>query len=161
MYSFLKKNAIKAPIDGTIIPLDSVPDLTFSNRMVGDGIAILPSNTLVVSPCSGFISMIASSKHAIGIIGSDGIEILIHIGINTMALNGEVFEILVKVGDIVSIGTPLMNLSSDLFLNPDIILISPIIICNTQQFNITQITNKKTVEASVHSLFKYEKIVRQ
>lgn len=101
---------LKAFANGKIIPITDVKDEVFSSKMMGDGIAIQPSEDLIISPCSGTVSMVmADSKHAVGITLNDGKEILIHAGLDTVRLNGEGFELFVKEGDIVSMGDPLLS----------------------------------------------------
>ena len=134
MYTLIKKKMIKAPIDGNIILLQDVPDPAFAKGMLGEGIAICPSNTCVIAPCSGVISVIANTKHAIGITGDDGVEILIHLGIDTAILNGKGFELLVHTGDIITTGTALINLDLELINNHHKPFIVPVIICNHHFF---------------------------
>lgn len=157
MYTLMKKNIIKAPIDGYITLLEDVPDPAFADGMLGEGIAICAIDTNVVAPCSGVITMIAHTKHAIGITNEDGIEILIHLGIDTVELKGNGFELLVNTGDIVTVGTPLINIDPTLINNQDKSFFVPIIICNYRVFKLTQMTDKKVVEAGVHTIFEYER----
>lgn len=83
-----QKTKILAPISGKLINLDDVPDEIFSKKMIGDGIAINPTGSLIVAPCNGIISKIASSNHAFAMRSETGLEIFIHFGINTIKLNG-------------------------------------------------------------------------
>lgn len=104
----------KAFLDGEVIPLKEVGDGVFSEGMVGDGLAIRPTSETVCAPVSGKISVLMdASKHAVGMTLSNGVEILIHVGLDTVAMNGEGFEYLVKVGDEVRVGTPLLKFSRD------------------------------------------------
>lgn len=102
-----------SPISGKLLALEDVPDEVFSKKMLGDGFAIEPISGEVVSPVNGKIEAFFPTKHAIGIIADNGSEILIHFGIDTVNLNGEGFEALVKQGDTVEIGQPILcvNLS--------------------------------------------------
>ncbi|USQ68390.1 glucose PTS transporter subunit IIA [Companilactobacillus allii] len=95
---------ILAPISGKVIDLTTVNDPVFSKKMMGEGFGILPSDNYVTSPVSGTITLVAKTKHAIGITTPNGVEILIHMGIDTVTLNGTPFEIHVKVNDKVSAG---------------------------------------------------------
>ena len=81
-----------APVTGSCIPLTEVKDEVFANKMMGDGVAFTFDGDTVVSPCDGTIVMIAATKHAIGIQGDDGVEVLIHVGLDTVSLNGEGFK---------------------------------------------------------------------
>ena len=111
---FSKKNKesgneilIKAPVAGTIKSLSEVKDQVFSKRMIGDGIAIVPSGTDVVSPAKGLLKVAFPTGHAYGVQISEGPEILIHIGLDTVELNGEGFTTKVKQGSKVELGAQL------------------------------------------------------
>ena len=95
-----------APFSGTLVPLSEVPDETFASGVLGEGIAIEPSDGLFCSPVDGTVETIAETKHAIGFAADNGLEILVHVGLETVSLNGEGFEILVKEGDRVKAGQP-------------------------------------------------------
>ena len=101
MFDFLKKNkniVIKSPLAGKLIELEDVPDKVFSQKMVGVGAAVKPENDLVKAPVKGEVIRIASSHHALGIKTKIGLEILIHLGIDSVKLKGRGFEILVEEG---------------------------------------------------------------
>lgn len=97
---------VTAPFSGTLVPLSEVPDETFASGVLGKGIAIEPSDGLFCSPVDGTVETIAETKHAIGFAADNGLEILVHVGLETVSLNGEGFEILVKEGDRVKAGQP-------------------------------------------------------
>lgn len=94
-----KSLQLLSPITGKTIPLTEVPDPVFSTKMMGDGIAIIPSEGKIYSPVDGEITMIAATKHAYGIKADNGLELLIHFGLETVALNGEGFTVHVQAGD--------------------------------------------------------------
>ena len=110
-FNFFKKKAtnIVAPLNGTIIPIEEVPDPVFSQKLMGDGIAIKPSGGHIYAPFSGQIIMVAPTRHAIAIRGDSGVEVLIHIGLETVALNGDGFQPAVKSGDQVEAGQLLIE----------------------------------------------------
>ena len=97
---------VTAPFSGTLVPLSEVPDETFASGVLGEGIAIEPSDGLFCSPVDGTVETIAETKHAIGFAADNGLEILVHVGLETVSLNGDGFEILVKEGDKVKAGQP-------------------------------------------------------
>lgn len=97
---------VTAPFSGALVPLSEVPDETFASGVLGEGIAIEPSDGLFCSPVDGTVETIAETKHAIGFAADNGLEILVHVGLETVSLNGEGFEILVKEGDRVKAGQP-------------------------------------------------------
>ena len=100
---------IYSVLDGELISVEQVEDPVFSERMLGDGIGILPASDELCSPIDGIITMIFPTKHAIGIKGVEGTELLIHIGIDTVELKGKPFTALAKIGARVSVEEPLMK----------------------------------------------------
>lgn len=100
---------LRAYISGSVIPIADVEDPVFSSKALGDGIAICPNEETVTAPCAGEISMVADTLHAVGLTLNNGAELLIHVGLNTVALDGEGFKVLVKQGSKVRQGTPLIK----------------------------------------------------
>lgn len=103
-----------APVSGWLVALDDVPDPVFSGRMVGDGAAIDPTSATVVSPCDGTVAFIHPAGHAVTIRTDEGIEVLIHIGLDTVQLKGEGFTPRVTAGDSVTTGATLIEFDADL-----------------------------------------------
>lgn len=95
---------ILAPMTGRIITLAEVPDPIFVEKILGDGIAIIPEDGKIVSPVDGVVSKVAETGHAYGVTAEDGVEVMIHVGLETVALNGACFQIYVKEGDKVKAG---------------------------------------------------------
>lgn len=124
-----KRFGIAAPISGEAIPLDKVPDPVFADKVLGDGCAIIPDNGKIYSPVDGKISSVAETFHAYGITSDDGIEIMIHFGLETVALKGEGFIPHVKAGDRVKKGDLIAEADID-FLKSNINLITPVLICD-------------------------------
>lgn len=120
-----------APLNGEIIPLEDVPDPVFGEKMMGEGIAIVPIEGKVVSPVDGKIVQVPETKHAIGIKTADGTEILIHIGLETVALKGEGFTMNVSVDDQVSVGDSLIDFDLNYIKENSSNSITPIVITNT------------------------------
>ena len=104
---------IYAPITGNVIARENIPDATFAQGVLGDGVGIEPSVGVVVAPFDGEISTVAETKHAIGISGNNDMEMLIHVGIDTVKMNGEGFKVLVAEGDKVKAGQKIMTFSLD------------------------------------------------
>ncbi|OED42653.1 phosphoenolpyruvate--protein phosphotransferase [Endozoicomonas sp. (ex Bugula neritina AB1)] len=100
---------IIAPLSGEVVAITESPDPVFSQKMVGDGIAINPTDSVVVSPIDGVITQVQAAMHAVSVKADTGVEILIHVGIDTVMLKGEGFEALVKEGDTVKAGQSLIN----------------------------------------------------
>ncbi|EOA9530045.1 glucose-specific PTS transporter subunit IIBC [Staphylococcus aureus] len=131
---------VHAPLTGEVTPLSEVPDQVFSEKMMGDGIAIKPSQGEVRAPFNGKIQMIFPTKHAIGLVSDSGLELLIHIGLDTVKLNGEGFTLHVEEGQEVKQGDLLINFDLDYIRNHAKSDITPIIVT---QGNITNLDFKQ------------------
>ncbi|MBU5595261.1 PTS glucose transporter subunit IIA [Amphibacillus sp. MSJ-3] len=126
------KREIIAPLSGQLVSLDQVPDPVFAEKMMGEGVAIIPTDGRVVAPVNGRIIQIPQSKHAVGIEAEDGTEILIHIGLETVRLKGQGFEELVKVNDQVKVGDPLLTVDLTFIEDQADSTITPVIITNSK-----------------------------
>lgn len=103
------KGGIYAPITGNYIPLEEIPDEVFSQGILGPGCGIEPEEALVTAPCNGTISTVAETKHAVGITTEGGAELLIHVGMDTVDMNGSGFTVKVREGQKVVCGQPLLT----------------------------------------------------
>ena len=121
---------IHSPLNGTVAALDSVPDPVFSEKVLGDGCAVLPTDGKIYSPVDGEISSIAETNHAYGFSSDDGLEILVHFGLETVALKGEGFKPLVAVGDKVKKGDLVAEVDIALLKEKGINLITPVLVCD-------------------------------
>ncbi|HLU21370.1 PTS sugar transporter subunit IIA [Lederbergia graminis] len=121
---------VHSPITGTLVQLDEVPDPVFSQKMMGDGMAIKPDEGVVVSPVDGEIIQLFPTKHAIGIRAKNGAEILIHIGLETVGMNGEGFTAHISEGTKVRVGDKLVEFDIPLVEEKASSTITPIIITN-------------------------------
>ncbi|HGD6855643.1 TPA: PTS beta-glucoside transporter subunit IIBCA [Streptococcus agalactiae] len=126
-----KKETLYSPMVGNVLPLSKVPDETFSSKLLGEGLAITPSVGEVYAPFDSEIISLFPTKHAIALKDDKGIEVLIHIGIDTVELNGEGFEQLVKVGDFVKRGQLLLRMDIDFISSKGYSLISPVVVTNS------------------------------
>jgi len=133
---FIPKNCITAVVDGELMPLTSVKDEVFSKKLMGDGVAIKPSKGLVVSPVFGTVTMLFPTKHSFGITMENGIQILIHIGLDTVNLNGRGFNKLVDVGTKVKIGTPIIKFDELLLKNNEYDMTTMMIFTSCDDFNL-------------------------
>lgn len=124
---------VTAPLNGKVVDLSNVPDPVFSQKMMGDGLAIEPSEGLVVAPVDGEIQSVFPTKHAVGIKTKTGVEILIHIGLDTVNLNGEGFEAYVKAGDKVKRGDKLISFDLGIITEKAKSTVTPIIITNMDE----------------------------
>ena len=133
----VKETDIYAPGTGHIIPLSEVPDKVFSEKMMGDGIGFVPEKGEIVAPFDGTVKTIFPTKHAIGLESDTGIEVLIHIGIDTVKLNGEGFESLVDVNEPVTQGQPLMKINLAYLKEHAPSVVTPVIITNQDDKTLT------------------------
>lgn len=133
----VKETDIYAPGTGHIIPLSEVPDKVFSEKMMGDGIGFVPEKGEIVAPFDGTVKTIFPTKHAIGLESDTGIEVLIHIGIDTVKLNGEGFESLVDVNEPVTQGQPLMKINLAYLKEHAPSVVTPVIITNQGDKTLT------------------------
>jgi glucose-specific phosphotransferase system IIA component len=144
-----------APVQGLMIPLKDVPDPIFSGRMVGDGVAFLPDRGEVVAPVAGVIVHIYPTKHAIGIRTKDGVEVLLHIGIDTIHLQGKWFDCLVNEGDQVEPGQMLIRFNLKKVKQHSKSLVTPMVITNSEMVKSWSYAPFKAVkigQASVMSI---------
>ena len=132
----VKTIIIQSPMTGIAGGIETAPDEGFAQKMMGDGAVVEPKTKEVVAPANGEIAFVFPSKHAIGFVTEDGISMLLHVGIDTVNLEGEGFEVLVNEGDQVSAGTVLMRLDLDLLRKKAPSLVSPII-CTELEENQT------------------------
>ncbi|WP_411841853.1 PTS glucose transporter subunit IIA [Salinicoccus sp. HZC-1] len=138
-----KNSEIKSPMNGSYVPLEEIPDPVFAEKMMGEGFGIEPTDGVVVAPVSGVIMQVFPTNHAIGIKTDNGIEVLIHIGLETVAMEGKGFEGFVSEGDRVEAGDKLVTFDIDLVKEEANSTISPVIITNSDElesFNIESVT---------------------
>ena len=112
-----EENYLYQPVSGTIISQEEIPDETFSSRMLGKGCGIIPDDGEIYSPVSGKVIFIAETKHAIGLKTINGTEILIHVGIDTIEMNGKGFKVLVKEGYTVQMGEHILTFDKQKIIN--------------------------------------------
>ncbi|MDX8291375.1 glucose-specific PTS transporter subunit IIBC [Metabacillus indicus] len=146
-----------SPMTGEIHPITEVPDQVFSGKMMGDGIAITPSNGTIVSPVDGKILNVFPTKHAIGLESESGNEILIHVGIDTVNLKGEGFEAFVKEGDTVKKGQKLLEVNLDFVKQNAPSIMTPIVFTNLNEGESIVIKSSGSVEAGQEHIISIEK----
>lgn len=127
---------IMIPVNGRLLKLKDVPDSVFSEGMMGTGFAIEPTDTTILSPVNGKIDNIFPTKHAIGILSDEGKEILIHMGIDTVKLEGKPFHVLVEQGQIVEIGQPLVKMDIDMIRDHAPSTITPVVFTNMPEYEM-------------------------
>lgn len=125
---------IYAPVQGQVIPLSRVNDQVFSQEVMGKGIAIIPTENKVVSPVNGTVSVVFPTGHAIGIVSEDGVELLIHIGLDTVNLKGQHFSPRITVGAQVKVGDVLVEFDSEAIKEAGFDIVTPVIVTNTKDY---------------------------
>lgn len=141
------KEEIYSPVAGEVFPISQIKDDVFASEAMGKGVYITPSENTVYAPFDGEIVMIANTKHAIGIKSEQGVEILIHIGIDTVELNGEGFKVSVKAGDKVKQGQELITFDRDFIIEKGYSLDIPVICTNGYDIEIKQ--NKNVISQDI------------
>ncbi len=136
MFGFLKrkKRDVYSPIDGQLVALENVDDEVFAQRMAGDGVAILPIGDTFVAPIDGVITKIFSTNHAYSVKSKEDLEVLVHIGLETVALKGEGFERLAQEGDEVKVGDPIIKVDLNYIKEHAKDIITPILITDESKY---------------------------
>ena len=129
-----KGNIIYSPCNGKVVPLSEVSDPTFAEKILGDGFAVIPSEGKIYAPADGEVTMVFDTLHAITITNTQGTELLIHIGLDTVTLKGEPFTAHVVAGDKVKKGDLLMDVDLDKIKAAGLEIITPVLICNTDEY---------------------------
>lgn len=144
---------LKAPLSGVVVPLVEVPDPVFSGRMVGDGVSIDPISAVIVAPCGGRVAQLHSSKHAITLRTEHGLEVLIHVGLDTVNLRGQGFTPRAGVGDVVRAGDPLLEFDPEYLVQHARSLLTPLIVTSMDRvIELAVPTDMRVVTAGVDDL---------
>lgn len=150
-----EKMVVKAPMDGIVLPLEQLPDETFAAAILGPGCGIEPTGGTVYAPFDGKVTSIVSTLHAVGLESTEGIELLIHIGMDTIALRGSGFTPLVREGQAVKAGTPLLNVDLDAIRAAGLSTESAVIVTNADDLPKLHIIAGGIVSTGT-PLFKFE-----
>lgn len=143
-----KQFPIYSPLKGKILELSKVSDQTFSTGCMGDGIAIIPSEGKLFSPVRGKVLSIFPTKHAICIQSDEGIEILIHVGIDTVMLQGNGFKILTNSGNTIDVGAPLLEFDLNLIKSSDYKTTTLVIITNSSEYSEVIYSKEDNIDVS-------------
>ena len=142
-----KTISLKAVEDGRTIPMDEVNDQTFAQELLGPGIALVPSNGTVVSPINGTIATVMDTKHAVCIQGEDGLELIVHAGLDTVELNGKYYQTYKEIGDQVKAGDVLLEVDLEEITKAGYDVTTPIVITNLGDYKITKCLTGQQVKA--------------
>ena len=133
---------VYAPFGGNAIALEEIPDPVFSQGILGQGCGMEPAEETVCAPFNGTVTQVIDTKHAVGITSKDGLELLIHVGMDTVAMNGEGFTCLVKEGDTVKLGQKLMTFSMDAIKAAGHPVTTAVVVTNADDFADIQVLAK-------------------
>lgn len=140
-----EKNAVYSPMKGKAIRISEVKDSTFSSEVLGKGVAVIPEEGAVYAPFDGTVDMVFDTKHAVGLSNGAGVEVLIHVGLNTVELNGEFYEVYVEAGDFVKAGQKLLSFDMEGIREAGYDLTTPVIISNTDNFSKVKVAKSGPV----------------
>lgn len=141
-----KDEALLAPVSGKVIPLSEVRDEAFAGGILGQGAAVIPENGEICAPCDGVISVMYPTGHAVGIKSDIGAEILIHVGMDTVTLNGSCFDVKVKAGDHVKAGQLLVRANIEGIKKEGLDITTPVIVANTADYMQIKMAAEKSVK---------------
>lgn len=150
---------LAAPITGQFVPLDQVADPVFAQKMAGDGFGVQPTSDTVYSPVSGTITNIFKTKHALGIKTDSGLEILVHIGLDTVELAGKPFEILVEEGQSVSTTTQLAKVDFEMIRESQ--KAETVLVLVTNMDRVKTLTFETSADVTVNAAETVETVITQ
>jgi PTS system beta-glucosides-specific IIC component len=138
-----KGEVVSSPLTGTVLPLDEVKDEAFATGALGNGVAVVPTEGKLVAPVSGTVSALFPSKHAVGIISDHGAELLIHVGMDTVQLQGEFFTAHIQQGDRVEKGQLLIEFDIKGIQEAGFDIATPVIVTNSDRYNLVTTEEKE------------------
>ncbi|GCE13561.1 PTS sugar transporter subunit IIA [Tengunoibacter tsumagoiensis] len=119
--------AVYAPVDGTVVALETVPDEVFAQKLAGDGVALDPTGVVVVAPIAGDLIKLFPGGHAFGIATPEGVELIVHLGLDTVELKGTGFENIAVEGQHVEVGTPIVRFNRAVIEQAGKVMLSPVV----------------------------------
>ena len=155
---FKKSNQVKlySPVNGKRIDLSKVKDRVFSSKMMGDGLAFQFEEDTLYSPCDGQVALVYETLHAYGFRLDNGAEVLLHIGMDTVNLNGEGFTSFVKQGQKVKVGDPIVKIDLEFMKEKGIDLTTPMILTNGSNFEYTICLDCENVKAKTDVVVEFK-----
>ncbi len=151
-----EKLKLVAPVDGQCVDLAQVPDDTFSAKVLGDGVAFVYDGNTVYAPAAGEITLVAETNHAVAIHTTGGLDLLLHVGLDTVNLGGKGLEMLVKMGQQVKVGTPLIRIDRAFMKKQGVNLITPMVLTNGDEVNFTITGVGSSVKQGQTTVVEYE-----
>lgn len=157
MLDFLRRSyKLVAPINGHVMDITQVPDEIFAKKMAGDGVAVDGNGDIIVAPADGIMTLIFKTNHAFGMTLDNDVELLVHIGLDTVALNGRGFERLVQEGQRVKAGEPVIKLDRELIESNGCSLITPVLITNVEKIKCIEANTEAMVHAGEDVVMEYK-----
>lgn len=153
---FKKELKLVAPGTGKTIDLSEVPDQVFAEKMAGDGVAIDLTGDTIMAPADGELSLVFKTNHAFAMTLNNGVELLVHVGIDTVSLEGEGFERLVEPGKQVKAGTPILKIDRDFILGKGLKLYTPVLITNPDVVKDMKPVLGESVTAGADTVLTYK-----
>lgn len=148
----IQQEIIASPLIGNVVPLDQVPDQVFASGAMGKGIAIDPTDGVIVAPAKATVNLVFPTGHAIGLTTENGVELLIHIGMDTVSLAGKGFKTYVEAGDVVEAGQKLIEFDLATIREAKLPVITPVIVTNTADFDDVLTTKEARVNTGDYLL---------
>ncbi|MDO4270950.1 MAG: PTS glucose transporter subunit IIA [Eubacteriales bacterium] len=139
--------AVAAPVSGTVVPLADVSDPTFAQGILGQGAAVLPSEGRIVAPADGTVDVMFDTGHAVSMTTADGAELLIHVGIDTVQLNGQHYKACCKAGEKVTKGQTLIEFDPEAIKAAGYDTVTPVIVCNSDAYAAVKLEASGAVAA--------------
>lgn len=139
------EEVLYSPIEGEVLELSSIDDVAFASGVLGNGVAIMPTKGICVSPVDGKVETLFKTNHAIGIVTKSGVEILIHIGMDTVQLDGKHFTAKIKQGDEVKKGQELVEFDIDAIKEAGYSVVTPVVITNSDKYEKVCVVAKENV----------------
>ncbi|MDR2572109.1 MAG: PTS glucose transporter subunit IIA [Oscillospiraceae bacterium] len=147
MFGFkAKKIEIPSPLDGNVVPISELSDPVFSDDILGKGIAVIPSGGRIISPADALITMMFDTGHAVSLETDSGVELLIHVGIDTVKLKGEHYTICKQTEDRVKTGDVLMKFNAQAISDSGYETVTPVVICNPDSFKTISFAPKGPIK---------------
>lgn len=143
-----RPDTVYSPLTGTAIALEEIPDEVFATAVLGNGCGIEPPEYRVTAPFDGVVTTVADTKHAVGMTSKDGIEILIHVGLNTVEMKGRGFDVKVAEGQKVKFGQLLMNFDAKAIQEAGYPITTAVIVTNTDDYTAVKMSRTGEVTAS-------------
>ena len=157
MLDFIRRSyKLLAPIDGKVVDLTKIPDDIFAEKMAGDGIAIEPTGDTVVAPADGEVTLIFKTNHAFGLLLDNKVEVLVHVGLDTICLCGEGFQRLVEEGKKVKAGDPILKIDRKYIEERNCSLVTPVLVTNMDCISFTDLSIGSEVKAGEDVVCKYK-----